>query len=600
MSRAELKPVVRLAVAVAMLVTLLAPLAAAQGYTWRNVEIVGGGYVPGIVFNPTERDLVYARTDIGGAYRWNEATQRWIPLLDWIGFDDWNLTGVDSLATDPVDPNRLYVLAGTYTNAWTTQNGAVLRSTDRGATFARTNLPFKSGGNMPGRNMGERLAIDPNRNATLYLGARSGNGLWRSTDFGVAWARVTSFPAVGTYVQDPNDPNGYLNDRIGVTWVTFDPRTTGTGGASATIYVGVADLGTSIYRSTDAGATWSALAGQPTGFLPHHGVLGANGILYVTYSNKGGPYDGEKGDVWKFDTATSAWTLISPIPSTSADDYFGYGGLAVDAQDPDTLMVGGAQLVVARHDPLPLDRRGHDLVPHLGVQRVPEPHAALRAGHHRRALARLHRHEPAAAGAVAQARLDGRRHRDRPVRLQPDDVRHGRHHLRRRGPDGLGHRRPDPREGDGAGPRGDGGARPHQPAGGRAAPLRARRHQRLPPRQPDDAARAHDGDAQLRRVEPRLRGAVAVLHRPRRQREPHGEPDRQPRRLLVRRRDQLVPGEQRAARRHRRRHGRGRCERRARRVVAGGCGAALLDDVGQLLDGVRRACRAAPSSSPTA
>jgi xyloglucan-specific exo-beta-1,4-glucanase len=339
MSRAEPKPVVRLAVAVAMLLTGLAPLASAQGYTWRNVEIVGGGYVPGIVFNPTERDLVYARTDIGGAYRWNEASQRWIPLLDWIGFDDWNLTGVDSLATDPVDPNRLYVLAGTYTNAWTTQNGAVLRSTDRGATFARTNLPFKSGGNMPGRNMGERLAIDPNRNATLYLGARSGNGLWRSTDFGVSWARVTSFPAVGTYVQDPNDPNGYLTDRIGVTWVTFDPRTTGTGGASATIYVGVADLGTSIYRSTDAGATWSALAGQPTGFLPHHGVLGSNGILYVTYSNKGGPYDGEKGDVWKYDTASGAWTLISPVPSTSADDYFGYGGLAVDAQDPDTLMV---------------------------------------------------------------------------------------------------------------------------------------------------------------------------------------------------------------------------------------------------------------------
>ena len=75
MSRAELKPVVRLAGAVAMLVTLLAPLAAAQGYTWRNVEIVGGGFVPGIIFNPTERDLIYARTDIGGAYRWNQATQ---------------------------------------------------------------------------------------------------------------------------------------------------------------------------------------------------------------------------------------------------------------------------------------------------------------------------------------------------------------------------------------------------------------------------------------------------------------------------------------------------------------------------------------------
>jgi len=318
----------------------LAPATAnAQSYTWRNVEIVGGGYIPGVIFNASTPDLIYARTDIGGAYRWNPTTSRWIPLLDWVSFDDWNLTGVDSLATDPVDPNRLYILAGTYTNAWTSQNGAILRSTDRGATFQRTNLPFKSGGNMPGRNMGERLVIDPNRNATLYLGARSGNGLWRSTDFGVTWARVTSFPATGTYVQDASDPNGYLSDPIGVTWVVFDKRTGSAGSATQTIYVGVADLGTSIYRSTNGGTTWSAVPGQPTGFMPHHAVLGSNGILYVTYNNKGGPYDGEKGDVWKFDTATSAWTLISPIPSTSADDYFGYGGLAVDAQSPNTLMV---------------------------------------------------------------------------------------------------------------------------------------------------------------------------------------------------------------------------------------------------------------------
>jgi xyloglucan-specific exo-beta-1,4-glucanase len=318
----------------------LAPAdASAQQYTWRNVEIVGGGYVPGLVFNTSERDLIYARTDIGGAYRWNPTTKRWIPLLDWIGFDDWNLTGVDSIATDPVDPNRLYILAGTYTNAWTSQNGAILRSTDRGNTFTRTNLPFKSGGNMPGRNMGERLAIDPNRNATLYLGARSGNGLWRSTDFGATWSRVTSFTATGTYVQDPNDPNGYLTDPIGVTWVVFDKRTGTAGNATQTIYVGVADLGTSIYRSTNGGTTWTALPGQPTGYMPHHAVLASNGILYVTYSNKGGPYDGEKGDVWKFDTATSAWTQISPVPSSSSDNYFGYGGLSVDAQNPNTLMV---------------------------------------------------------------------------------------------------------------------------------------------------------------------------------------------------------------------------------------------------------------------
>ena len=55
-----------------------------QRYRWRNVEIVGGGYVPGIVFNQSEPDLVYARTDIGGAYRWDPHTNRWKPLLDWV------------------------------------------------------------------------------------------------------------------------------------------------------------------------------------------------------------------------------------------------------------------------------------------------------------------------------------------------------------------------------------------------------------------------------------------------------------------------------------------------------------------------------------
>jgi xyloglucan-specific exo-beta-1,4-glucanase len=308
-----------------------------EAYTWRNVVINGGGFVPGIVFNTSEPNLIYARTDIGGAYRWNQSTSRWIPLLDWIGFDEWNLTGVDSIATDPRDPNRVYIAAGTYTNEWTSMNGAILRSTDRGNTWQRTNLPFKVGGNMPGRSMGERLAIDPNRNSILYMGARSGNGLWRSTDFGVTWSKVTNFPNAGTYVEDPS--NSYTGDIIGVVWVTFDPRTGTPGNTTQTIYVGVADQGTSIYRSTDGGASWAAIPGQPAGYLPHHGVLASNGMLYISYSDGAGPYDGEKGDLWKFDTATGAWTMISPVPSSSSDNYYGYGGLAVDGQNPNIIMV---------------------------------------------------------------------------------------------------------------------------------------------------------------------------------------------------------------------------------------------------------------------
>jgi xyloglucan-specific exo-beta-1,4-glucanase len=57
---------------------------------------------------------------------------------------------------------------------------------------------------------------------------------------------------------------------------------------------------------------------------------------------RGGPYGGATGDVWKYNTATGAWTLISPIPSTNTnDDYFGYSGLSVDRQNPNTVMVTG-------------------------------------------------------------------------------------------------------------------------------------------------------------------------------------------------------------------------------------------------------------------
>src|SRR5579871_5906033 len=110
-----------------------------QRYAWRNaVTGGGGGFVVDIIFNQKQKDLIYARTDIGGAYRWNPSTGTWTQLLDWVSPDQWNMTGVESLATDPVDPNRLYIAAGTYTNSWTSMNGVILRSTDQGNTFQQT------------------------------------------------------------------------------------------------------------------------------------------------------------------------------------------------------------------------------------------------------------------------------------------------------------------------------------------------------------------------------------------------------------------------------------------------------------------------------
>ncbi len=320
-----------------------APVAAAvkaAPYDWKNVRVDGGGFVPGIVFNRSERDLAYARTDIGGAYRWQESSASWTPLLDSVGWDDWGHAGVVSLASDSVDPDRVYAAVGTYTNDWDPGNGAVLRSADRGATWRKADLPFKLGGNMPGRGMGERLAVDPHDNDVLYLGAPSGKGLWRSTDAGATWRQVTNFPNPGNYQQDPGDTSGYNSDNQGIVWVTFDESTGAGDGKTQTLYVGVADKANSVYRSTDGGGTWSRVAGQPTGLLAHKGVLDAeNGYLYLAYSDRAGPYDGGKGQVWRYATRTGEWKNISPV--AEADTSYGFSGLSVDRQHPGTVMVTG-------------------------------------------------------------------------------------------------------------------------------------------------------------------------------------------------------------------------------------------------------------------
>lgn len=328
------------AVALVTAVIRMSPVSAvaADPYTFKNVQIAGGGFVPGIVFSQAQKDLIYARTDIGGAYRWNQSSQTWTPLLDWVGWSNWGYNGVVSIAPDPVDANKVYAAVGMYTNSWDPNNGAILRSSNKGDTWQVSPLPFKLGGNMPGRGMGERLAVDPNKNSILYFGAPSGNGLWRSTDSGATWSKVTNFPNVGNYVASPGD--AYNGDNQGVVWVTFDKRTGTSGNATQTIYVGVADKSNTVYRTTNGGTSWERVAYQPTGYIAHKGVLDTtNGYLYIATSDTGGPYDGAKGDVWRYATATGTWTQISPIPSSSGDDYFGYSGLTIDRQHPGTIMV---------------------------------------------------------------------------------------------------------------------------------------------------------------------------------------------------------------------------------------------------------------------
>jgi photosystem II stability/assembly factor-like uncharacterized protein len=298
--------------------------------------MVGGGFVDGIIFHPTAKGVRYARTDMGGAYRWNGQTRRWEPLLDWVPYEDSNLMGVESIAVDASDSNRVYLACGTWTNADTPPagrvvfDGAILRSSDRGKTFERTNVPFKFGGNEDGRGNGERMTVDPNDGKVLYLGTRL-VGLWRSTDGAVTWSKVDSFPDV---TEAPPAGRGARSSGIVVTLV--DPRSGSKGKTSSTIYVAVSLMGRdNLFRSTDAGKTWQPVPGQPTQYRPTHMVMASDGTLYLSYGTGPGPSRMTDGGVWKLDTRSGAWTEITPVkPDASKNESFGWAAVAVDAHNP--------------------------------------------------------------------------------------------------------------------------------------------------------------------------------------------------------------------------------------------------------------------------
>lgn len=303
-----------------LLFYIMSVKAIAQTYAWKNVKIGAGGFVTGLVFNPAQSNLLYARTDVGGAYRWDETSKTWVPLTDFMGQDEESYSGILSIATDPNDVNRVYLATGLYTQSWA-GNGAVFSSTDKGNTWTRHDLTFKLGGNEDGRGSGERLAVDPNKGNILFLGS-SKNGLWKSTDYGSSWSQVSSFP-LSTF------------SGAGVSFVLFDKSTGTTGNATQTIYVGIMQTGSAnLYKTTDGGATWSAVAGALTNLMPLQAVLASNGNLFITYSDAAGPNAISSGALYKLNTASGVWTALTP-PSGQG----GYYGLNVDANAPNTILV---------------------------------------------------------------------------------------------------------------------------------------------------------------------------------------------------------------------------------------------------------------------
>ncbi len=329
---------------IALLACLLG-LPSAQGqtteaYSWNSIAIGGGGFVSGLVTSKTQSGLMYARTDVGGAYRYDVAAAKWVPLMDGASDLEQGMFGVESLALDPQNSATLYAFCGiSYFN-----NGRsfILRSTDYGATFTAIDVTaqFKAHGNGMGRGNGEKLQVDPSNSATLYCGTRY-SGIWKSTNSGSTWTNLASLPVTLT-------PNGN-----GLSFVLIDNTST-VGGSSQRVFAGVSrntGAGANFYRSDDAGATFTAVANPnlPATLMPQRAVQ-VGGNLFISYGNGSGPYGTsfaasgtlpasaepyDAGQIWKYNIAAGTWTNLTPTTGTNR----AFGGISVDRNNADRIII---------------------------------------------------------------------------------------------------------------------------------------------------------------------------------------------------------------------------------------------------------------------
>lgn len=287
----------------------------------KAVKIGGGGFVTGIVIHPQAADVMYARTDVGGLYRWDNENQSWNQLLSMESVGEKVSLSVESVAIDPNNSNIVYAATGAFTRTGKGEKvpGNILKSIDKGNSWQVLDIALPMGGNEKWRWTGERLSVDPNNSNIVYFGSRL-DGLWRSEDGGNSWSQInTSSVPLG-------ESWGETQNLAGVTFVEFDRSALTSDGKTKTIYVGVAGKG--VYQTTNGGNSWQLINSEfSNSLIPQQGEVNANGDLVVTLFDR--QNNSSNGGIWKFNGST--WSNVTPKTGKN------YAGLSVNDSDPNTL-----------------------------------------------------------------------------------------------------------------------------------------------------------------------------------------------------------------------------------------------------------------------
>ena len=237
-------------------------------------------------------DAVYG----GGIYKSTNFGDSWTLLSSTVGANIWNFRNVLRMTVDP--SGNIYAVTKAYNAKGGVggyyANGGLYRSTDGGSTWSKISTTSISG-YYAGTDV---IAIS----SSVILFSTDSYGIYRTTNSGTSWTQITSGLPTNSFnrialTQDPNNSS--------TIYAVFAANTTGAP------YYGLRG----IYKSTNGGLNWSQLTSPPTiystGYLSYLSAQGwYDNIVSINPFNSNHIYVGGV-EIMKSTDGGSSWIQVS-------------------------------------------------------------------------------------------------------------------------------------------------------------------------------------------------------------------------------------------------------------------------------------------------
>ncbi len=284
----------------------------------------GSNYISGrtnsIAFYPPNPSIMYAGAAGGGVWKTVDGGVQWNVLSD-------NLTAVTcgAVAVDPGNPNIVYFGTGELNFSLDSYYGdGIFKTTDGGTSWT------KIATTTVGRYFSQ-IAINPLNNNTIYISGSS--GIYKSTNAGASWTTTSSGNNANCVLLDPTNPE--------VVYTT-------TGGAGTNV----------VRKSTNGGTSWSTLGGGlPTSSVGRTQLALAPSnpsVLYASVANSG--TNGLLG-LYRTTDAGATWTLQSSSPNYMSGQGWYDNAVTVHPTNPNMVIVGGLDIYVSTNAGVTLVQR---------------------------------------------------------------------------------------------------------------------------------------------------------------------------------------------------------------------------------------------------